>query len=488
MLKKILGLSYLAECRLITPRTGGHLTLPLESIYIRGKISQLITTGDKSIGKWKQLDTYDDFMSLLDRSKRIVLEGDVGQGKTLLALNLAREWIICPEDSFLKNVDFLFLLKLRSVQSNESVEEAMKNTFLKEMNKQNRNINKIFENFTVFLVIDGYGECVDKIRNKVDNFLAMKRYPKLKIMVTTRLNVLPKNFTRLSTRLKLNGFDSEIQVENMKKTRMTSESIAVLNRISYASFSLKDFLDVPLFFTSFVHYLNQEEQRGFEKRLTLSILFDHIVQTFLNHFNDESEEIVNTLKHEKEFAHLGQFILKGFEKSEKVIIPLRVTDNTIKSSIMLFKNLGVLYSDKDDLHLQDSVLKCRYNDVVFKQWIAAKALVSNIRSVDDAGVKDVPTLLENFDHRKFFFLYVFACGLDKNVGSHITSYLESVNCSKEFILLCKLEESAVDDDVLLELEVYCGNEVYITDEQDEEHMARINILLIASQEKVIHCL
>ncbi|KAJ8034146.1 NACHT, LRR and PYD domains-containing protein 10 [Holothuria leucospilota] len=228
----------------------------------------LTLTNTKSHTSFKNVDdrcivTYDDIFKLpwLQDAPRIVVEGNPGSGKTMLASQIAYDWM---EGKF-KSTRFAILLQLKYVEDMTIPEAIAKLILPFESPLTEADVEAFLENIDpckVCLILDGLeeytggGKGFDPQQSELMKVMNREKLPATKVIITTRseyLQDLPK-----CPMLKIRQFGKQDRDNYLKK--IFPQDIEKRNNISMAVENnplLLELCDVPLLFVIVVHNIGR---------------------------------------------------------------------------------------------------------------------------------------------------------------------------------------------------------------------------------------
>ncbi|XP_072163607.1 uncharacterized protein [Diadema setosum] len=170
--------------------------------------------------KRKTTITYDDLLTNDENgnlSKRLLIQGEGGVGKTTLCAKIAWDWC---QGRILQDLDMVLLIPLRDVTYKKSIGGIVK-TYLSDSNTAK--INQIHDYITrnqsrVLIMFDGFDEFNGKLSeidsSEVIRILGIEQYKSCKVIVTTRPwrtheFMMDKTIADAYTILSVDGFSEE---------------------------------------------------------------------------------------------------------------------------------------------------------------------------------------------------------------------------------------------------------------------------------------
>ena len=143
----------------------------------------------------KHLNSYQDILKTSQKSKRFLLVGDPGLGKSVLCAKMAHDWCHKTALSPLKDTQLLFILQLSEVDHTSNIQDAICDQLLSDdelINKDKLRDIIVKLQQSVLIVFDGADESspdLFKHKSRVGNVLSTMRFKSLRscrVVVTTR--------------------------------------------------------------------------------------------------------------------------------------------------------------------------------------------------------------------------------------------------------------------------------------------------------------
>ncbi|PIK43853.1 hypothetical protein BSL78_19295 [Apostichopus japonicus] len=195
----------------------------VDKVFVEGGIEYFEkTSGTTSNDIWKPLASYRHLYDMVGyKSKRQILEGDPGYGKSTLTLQLAYDWCNNNSNSPISKVKVLIFLRLRQLGGVQSIYEAISRFILAKDSKLSENDVKTLLNNSdsVLLILDGYDEYPDQDNMDTDVSLIIKKeiLRDIDVILTTRSFKLPKHRAPQTSRVRLRGFDETARDQYIRK-------------------------------------------------------------------------------------------------------------------------------------------------------------------------------------------------------------------------------------------------------------------------------
>lgn len=326
------------------------------------------------------------FLKTLKESKRRILEGEPGYGKSTLTLQLAYDWCNDVSDSPLGKVEILILLKLRQLRGISSIYRAIKLFLLpKESRIKTGDIEEIIKaSSSVNILLDGYDEYPqrDSYDNEVDSILLRKSFAQLEVTLTTRY--LPQRYDcNLAERSRLTGFDKAARDEYIRKAVVgdKDEDADRIQQKIHENCILADLCQVPLIFVMFAHMAN--ERKDFEIFHSVTNFFKYMVKCFHEHMRTKLRDVntVRALFYENEHHELDKIAFEALVndsqqltwKKEKMVEKLGDSfyDQYIRIGILVEDEVMAEDSSEDKVTF---ITEVRFYHKLFCEWYAAHHL------------------------------------------------------------------------------------------------------------------
>ncbi|KAJ8034192.1 NACHT, LRR and PYD domains-containing protein 1b allele 2 [Holothuria leucospilota] len=250
----------------------------------------LTLTNTKSHASLKNVDakcivTYDNIFthSVLQDAPRIVVEGSPGSGKTMLASQIAYDWM---EGKF-ENIKFAIFLQLKYVEDMTIPEAITKLILPIESPLSKADVEALLENTNppkVCLILDGLEEYTGggtdsgSNQSEVMKVMCREKLPNTKVIITTRseyLQDLPK-----CPMLKIRQFGKQERDKYVEK--LFQHDIDQRNKVIMAVENnplLLELCDVPLLFVMAVHNIERIAKVSDDETEKVTPFVRNIIQT-----------------------------------------------------------------------------------------------------------------------------------------------------------------------------------------------------------------
>ncbi|XP_071851439.1 uncharacterized protein [Apostichopus japonicus] len=414
-----------------------------------------------------KLNSYRDvFNDDIISSKRILLEGDPGYGKSTFTLQAAYDWCNASDSSPLKDVSIFILLPLRLLGGISSFCQAIKLVLMPgESNLTEEDIMEILRNSPgAVLVFDGYDEYPDKDNIEISDvmkIIAGNMFGNFKVITCTRSSYIPDNLDVETVNVRLTGFDDNTRDEYIRRAVAVNDNQAArrINDLLTSSPVLSDICQVPLFCVMFVHI--SYDSKNILSFASVTSFFRHILTCFYEHMR-------NKMGHARKRKDC--YIIPNHPKLNKLLFDALTGKNQqIVWQKNDFKNnvgdgcynelisIGILL-EEDILKINDTPVMAavsviqrttvvRFYHKLFAEWYAANYL-SKCAGRMEHGALWLQKEFEKINPVDLQFVFRFACGLNKKASSRIMKYLKGIEDGQSLAILCFFEQVGETDDVV----------------------------------------
>lgn len=468
------------------------ISFRVDEVFINSGIEFLPSSGHDS---WERLESYKSmFQDSQVQSKRIIIEGFPGYGKSTLLLQIAYDWYHQASGSPLDDVEILILLPLRNIGSMMSLFQAIKKLLLPiDTQLSESDIRNIVQSCSsVVILLDGYDEYPDKdsiVETDVQNIIEMNLLQECKVILTTRPPHLPKNLSSNTKRLRLLGFDENSRLKYILKSVTKNQDDAQKIEERLKTFPiLKDLCESPLFFAMFAHVPIQTGKTKDVQFNSVTIYFRYIVTCFHTHMQNKTKGKKWRAKYQQFESNHNSLNKVAFENLSKIEHEFvsgkeKLIEKFGKDFYEFYVRIGILREEEvittsDRSPVVQNKTEVRFYHRLFHEWYAAHFLASNIVSTENTK------LLTKHPVAEFPDVYRFACGLDRGAANKIIKYLDNTG-SKNFKLLCLVERDGEVDNLIKILGKECAEDVCIrNDDNILKQKSTLQLIKIASHHKI----
>ena len=437
------------------------------------------------------------------KSKRRILQGEPGYGKSTLTLQLVYDWCNGVPDSPHHDTEILILLRMRQFANVTSIYRAIKLYLLRgETRITQSDIRKVLHGCSsVSFLLDGYDEYPQRDNDwesDVRLIIMSKMFEAFDVTLTTRY--LPEEYDKLTTkRLKLIGFDETARDSYIRKAITDDEmDIEKIKRGLMENPILDALCQVPLFFVMFAHMTH--ENKRFHKFNSVTEFFKYMVLCFHQHTRNKTTDY-NAQRYQPHFEathdKLDQIALDGLRATNQHItwkkeyirreVGIEFYDHYISVGILVEEEL---FDDAGDHKISEedigSIIEVRFYHKLLCEWYAAFRLTEIAMKQSPDKLKAILDKLDPFDVQ---YVYRFACGLNAAAGDKIINYLKNRKDCDKFAILCILEQNEGEGDIEETISALCSRRLQIHENESKLlQRSTIQLLEIASSHGVSNLL
>ncbi|XP_071851079.1 uncharacterized protein [Apostichopus japonicus] len=478
----------------------------VDKVFVNGGVEFLAKIPEGGgHSRWESLGTYQDILSeTCLSSKRQILEGEPGYGKSTLTLQLLYDWCQSVHTSPLINIDVVIYLRLRQLGGVNSIYSAIRQFILpKDSNIIDKDIKEMLHNMdSVLVLLDGFDEYPDQDSAETDIFHILNKnmLQGIKVVLTTRVSCLPKDFAPRTERVRLQGFDEAAHRTYIRKAVVGEDDKAVekLMRKLQKNPLLDDLCQVPLFFVMFAHITYENEKMVTFNSVTS--FFRYMISCFHSHMRikmkDENVQKFELL--ENEHKALDKIAFEALSrKKQKIVWDKEKLRNELGCEFYdRYFRIGILVEEEvldiadevsDESHIQYKK-EVRFYHKLFCEWYAAYYVAECLSAT---STENVHSFLDKLDPFELQYLYRFVCGLDKIAAEKVIQYLQSKDDGKKFAVLCMLEQEEKTENFIKRVSdlVSSGVTSIGSDESKLLQRSTLQILGVASKHKIpVSCL
>ncbi|KAJ8049531.1 NACHT, LRR and PYD domains-containing protein 14 [Holothuria leucospilota] len=467
----------------------------VDRVFVEGGIEYLAES-------WVHLGSYHlVFCEPHGQSNRKFLTGEPGYGKSTLTLQYAYDWCNCVQDSYLKNVEILILLRLRQLGGVTSIYTAIKRFILPSRSQlTEHDVESIVHSSkSVLIVLDGFDEYPDEDeipKTDIMKIILSQMFQHFEVFLTTRY--LPKQYEQYAPktkRLRLIGFDDRARDEYIRKA-VVGNDVVVANRIKQRLQEnpiLGDLCQVPLFFVMFAHMSHENED--FTTFKTVTSFFQYMIKCFHSHMRNKMEDVNVQRYHmfEKEHTELDKVAFEGLGKRNQQIVWKKhdlierlgqdFYDQYIRIGILVEEEVIDAIYQSDITSIDQYPREVRFYHKVFCEWYAAHYLSKYAIALNN--VKKLKEVLRYMDPLDLQYCYRFACGLDPNAAGAIIECVKQHKGGDKFAVLCILEQGGQVENIIDTVNDLCREQIELNQRGSKLlQRSTVQLLEIASSHNI----
>ncbi|PIK57823.1 hypothetical protein BSL78_05282 [Apostichopus japonicus] len=430
----------------------------VDDVFVEGGL-EYMTHIYKKEAQWDKLSSYQELVKEnCLKTKRQILEGEPGYGKSTLTLQLLYDWCKSLSKTSLRGGDVMIYLRLRQLGGVQSILNAIRQ-FILPMDSDiiEEDIKDILNQMkTVLVLLDGFDEYPDQESTETDIYHIMKKkmFQEFNVILTTRPSCVPKDFAPHSDRVRLTGFGEEARRKYVEKAVVGKCGKAVdrIMRKLEENPVLNDLCQVPLFFVTFAHMTYDDELSLTFNSVTSFVRY--MISCFHSHMKNKmnDENVTNFELLENEHKVLDKIAFESLSgKNQKIVWKREQLLNQLGDEFYdQYLRIG-LFVEEEVLNIADTPnaqnhiqynTEVHFYHKIFCEWYAAYYIAEQL----SGGNTDcIDEFLQTLDPFNLQYLYRFACGLNKTAGENIIQYLQQKDESKKFAILCMLEQEDKTD-------------------------------------------
>ncbi|KAJ8049033.1 NLR family CARD domain-containing protein 4 [Holothuria leucospilota] len=414
--------------------------------------------------KWKEIQNHKMiFTDPQIKSKRRIIDGEPGYGKSTLALQITRDW--CKGIAPMKDFELLILLRLRQLRNVKDVYAAIKKFLLPRDSKLTPAdmVNILNSSFTIIL-LDGYDEYPDRGKNETDIDYIIKgdMFQNQEVVLMTRTSCLPQDHSYDTKRIRLTGFDDTVRFTYILNVVARGDSVKAeeIKQLIEKNQAASDLCKVPMFCVMISHMV--QEHKTFQDLKTVTKFFSRVVACFHSHEQRRTEAKRTKGKGKRGHSKLNRIAFEAL-KGDTTNITWDEDDLRDKIGDDLYDeyvSIGILREEEvfDD-ETSDYVIETRFFHKLFTEWYAAHYLAEEAEHLTSADAEptsntkdqtldtsnsqsaysDYVRLLSSLDPIDVHYTYRFACGLNSNAALKIIKYLGENEVFDLYTLMCITE-------------------------------------------------
>ncbi|XP_071508696.1 uncharacterized protein [Diadema antillarum] len=403
--------------------------------------------------------TYDDLLTNDEKgnlSKRLLIQGEGGVGKTTLCAKIAWDWC---QGRILQDLDMVLLIPLRDIKNATSIGGIVR-TYLSHSNRATT--EKIDGYIStnpsrILIIFDGFDEFDEKLSktscSDVIRILRTEQYNSCKVIVTTRpwrTNefVMDRSLAETYTFLNVEGFNKENLSTYIRryfrireKDNLAESLISFMEENDVIQSNMAPFPIYCAMLCLLWSDFSEERRREMQKLRTFSQIFREIISFLIEHYaskkyeNLQNENIVGHLKETgRAIQEISEIALEGlFDRN--LLFP-EEQFRECHDAMVTCCRVGVLTIEKDviprerrrDVNISSLVTSTvSFPHKLFQEYIAG-VYIEYLFENDRAKYDKVKNKLLSRPEEFRYVLY-FSSASGKELGLDIIKGL--INCASE---------------------------------------------------------
>ncbi|XP_072182184.1 uncharacterized protein [Diadema setosum] len=416
---------------------------------------------DKS-GTSKIQITYENLLADDERgnlSKRLLVEGEGGVGKTTLCSKIAWDWC---QGKILQDLDMVLVIPLRDVTVDKTIGGIVER-YLSDSNEVTSNqiddyiskkINK------VLLVFDGFDEFSEEIKRRssseVIQILQLEKYKSCKVIVTTRPwrtheFTMTKSLAKAYTFISIEGFNKanlSTFIKRFFRIKDRGDKADSLLDFMEENDTIRSMAPFPIYCAMLCLMWNdysEERRNEMQKMQTFSEIFGEMIDFLKDHYAAKSCENLQTQNVSEDIQQASRAVQAVSEKAldgvleKKLSFPVEQFKECHDAMETCCK-VGVLTIEKDIVNRMGRhnvnaeslvVSSVSFPHKLFQEYIAGVHIGTLFADDRSRYVKVRKKLLRNYG--EFRFVIYFASAFQNELGLDLIDNL-MINCDKRFCL------------------------------------------------------
>ncbi|XP_072163171.1 uncharacterized protein [Diadema setosum] len=423
----------------------------LDEIYTNLSLID-ISTMRKAPIRYSELLTNDESGNL---SKRILIQGEAGVGKSTLCAKIAFDW--CKGNN-LQDLDLVLIFPLRIVTNVETIGDIVQRYLSDSIGATAQQINNYISSnpSKVLIVFDGFdefnGTLSDECKSEVLRILGLQQYKSVKVLVTTR----PWRTDEIKSEKSLREAYSFISIEGFNKEnlstyiknyfRMKEKETLAEDLISFMEESCvirTNMAPFPIYCAMLCLMWNELSEKGrkeMQQLRTFSDVFREILSFLKEHY---ASKLCNDVQNHNAAEHVDQADTAFKQISEIALTGLLQRNLSFPeeqftecwNAMKICSRIGVLTMERDifsrDRRLDGNiptsfeVSRIRFPHKLFQEYIAGM----HIAMLFSGDRKKYNTLKSNVlrRYKEFRYLLYFSSAFGHELGLDIINDLKKTN-------------------------------------------------------------
>ncbi|XP_072172349.1 uncharacterized protein [Diadema setosum] len=388
--------------------------------------------------------TYEDLVSNKGNlSKRILIQGEGGAGKTTLCAKIAWDWC---QGRILQDLDMVILIPLRDVKNVNSIGDIVRN-YLSDSNSNQIDDYIATNQNKVLIIFDGFDEFNGKLNDEncsdVIRILRIKQYMSCRVIVTTRPwrtdeFMLDKSLAEAYTFLNVEGFNEEHlggYIEKYfrirEKDNLAQDLITFMHENDVIQSNMAPFPIYCAMLCLMWNDVSEEKRKEMQTMHTFSKIFGEMIYFLKYHFaskacgNLQNQNVVEQWQEaEKAIRDISEIAFNGLLDKNLSFSEEQFRD--CHDAIETCCKVGVLTIERDvitrerrrDVNISSLVASTvSFPHKLFQEYIAA-LYIQNLFANDRPQYDKVKSEFLS-RHQEFRYLLYFTSALENELGLDI---------------------------------------------------------------------
>ncbi len=402
----------------------------------------------------------------MQQTKKILIKGDPGIGKSTLMRKIAWDWA----KGIFKSFVVMFVVVLKLVSPMDSIEEMIiqQNPILEGSKVKSKTIQDILEHHgdQCLILLDGYDEMPENII-AIKNLLEKCTYPKCNIVLTSRPNSVTKIEKYFNTVACVEGFSKTKAKEYIEKILIDKSKRDAVMEYSETN-EIEDMWRYPVLIMFLCLLVNGAEINIEDDKLSLFELYDRLHNFLYRRYIEKFLETINIDKKAREdiFLKLGKLALEGI-LAQKHGLKKSVVIKQVGEEVF---NYSILIAETDTRKLARDDCPVFFPHKTIQEFLAAKYLVTEVHE----GRVKLDTIIGN-QKREFaqdnlmFFLFALEYSIslplgkrkyfswNQHVSDQLNEYIYTAFNDHRTINLKSIALSGQASDILINQIAKCTN-------------------------------
>ncbi|XP_072163050.1 uncharacterized protein [Diadema setosum] len=419
--------------------------------------------------------TYQDLLindGSLNLSKRLLIQGEGGVGKTTLCSKIAWDWC---QGRILQDLDMVLVIPLRDVTDGKSIGSIVQ-TYLSDSNVATQDqIDGYISNNSnkIFIVFDGFDEFNENIEERssseIIRILALDQYESCKVIVTTRPwrrheFTAVKSLAEAYTFIRVDGFNMDNLSVYIKKyfqirqkDALAEDLITFMEENDVIQSNMAPFPIYSAMLCLMWEEFSKEEREELTRMQTFSEIFGEMITFLGKHYaskafqNEKSKNAHDHLKEaDRAIQDISEIALTGLLQNNMIFQEDQFRE--CPDTLEICCRVGVLTKERDvinrrrlrNINTQSLVLSTvSFPHKLFQEYIA-RVYIENVYTNNHADYSQLKNkLLAQFE--QFRYLLYFISTLRNEIRLDIIDGL--TKCADQYFCVdvafeCHTEEAA----------------------------------------------